>query len=54
MGGRGSERTGGGLDMEELGEILNGKIVDGLECEKKDLEDDAVFDGEPMELLDRY
>ena len=37
--------------MEELGEILRGKIVDGLESEKQDLVNDAIFDGEPMKLL---
>ena len=37
--------------MVELGKILRGKIVDSLECEKKDLVDDAVFHREPMELL---
>ena len=35
--------------MEELGKILRGKIVDGLECEK-DLIDDAISDGEPMDF----
>ena len=39
------------LDMEELGKRLRGKINDGLECEEKDIVDDAIFDGEPMELL---
>ena len=37
--------------MEELGKILRGKIVDGLESEKQDLVNDAIIDGEPMELL---
>ena len=36
--------------MEELGEILRGKIVDGLEREKQDLVNDAIFDGEPMKF----
>ena len=37
--------------MEDVGKILRGKIVDGLESEKQDLANDAIFDGEPMELL---
>ena len=40
-----------GVLMEKLGKILRGKIVDGLESEKQDLVNDAIFDGEPMELL---
>ncbi|KAK0149660.1 High affinity immunoglobulin epsilon receptor subunit gamma [Merluccius polli] len=36
--------------MEELGEILRGKIVDSFEY-KEDLVNDAVFEGEPMKLL---
>ena len=50
-GGGGPERTGGCLDMKEIVEVRRGKIVDGLECEEKDLVVDAVFNGEPMELL---
>ena len=37
--------------MEKLSKILRGKIVDGLESEKQDLVNDAIFDGEPMKLL---
>ena len=37
--------------MEELSKMLRGKIIDGLESEKQDLANDAIFDGEPMELL---
>lgn len=48
-GGR-PERLGRCIDLEELGEIRRGKIVDVPECEK-DLVIDVVFDGEPMALL---
>ena len=37
--------------MEDVGKILRGKIVDGLESEKQDLVNDAIFDWEPPELL---
>ena len=37
--------------MEELSKMLRGKIIDGLESEKQDLVNDAIFNGEPMELL---
>ena len=37
--------------MEELGKILRGKIVDGLESEKQDLVNNAILDGEPIESL---
>ena len=50
-GGRGPEGAGGCLDMKELGEILRGKIVYSFECKEEDLVNDAVFEGEPLKLL---
>ena len=37
--------------MEDVGKILRGKIVDGLESEKQDPVDDTIFDGGPIKLL---
>ena len=37
--------------MEKLSKILRGKIVDGLKSEKQDFVNYAIFDGEPMKLL---
>ena len=50
-GGRGPERMGGYLDMEELSEILRDKIVDSFKCKEVDLINYAVFEGDPMKLL---
>ena len=49
-GGR-SEGTGRGGDVEELGQIRRGKVVDGLERKREDFEVYAEFDREPVELL---
>ena len=50
-GRRGPERTGGCLDMEEIGEIQRGEVINGFESEEKDFVGDTDFDGEPVELL---
>ena len=45
------ESTGRCLNLEKLGEILRGKIVDSFKCKEEDLVNDAVFQGEPMKLV---
>lgn len=50
-GRKGSERTGGCVDMAELGEIHRSEMTDGLEYKEELLVDYAVFYGEPVELL---
>lgn len=50
-GRRGPERTGGYLDMEELSEILRGKIIDSFKCKEENLINDVIFGGKPIKLL---
>ena len=47
-GSRGSEGTGGSGDGDEVGQVWRSEVMDGLECQEKNLEMDAVFNGEPV------
>ena len=51
-GGRGSEGAGGSGNMEEVGQIWGGEVVDGLECYQEDFVLNTELDREPVELLE--
>lgn len=51
-GGGGSERTGGGDDVEEIRQVGRGEVVDGLECVQEEFVCNAVVYGEPVEVLE--
>lgn len=50
-GRRGPERTSGYLDMKELSEILRCKIIDSFKCKEKNFINYAIFEGQPVKLL---
>lgn len=37
--------------MEEVYEILRGKVVEGFEDEEQDLKRNAIFNGKPVKML---
>ena len=47
-GGRASERAGGSGNMEKIGQIWGGEVVDGLECYQKDFELNPELNWEPV------
>ena len=51
-GGRGSEGAGGSGTLEEIRQIRQGEVVNGLECKQEDFELDMELDREPVELLE--
>ena len=51
-GGGGSEGTSGGDDVQEIRQVGRGKVVDGHVCVQEEFVVDAVFDREPVEVLE--
>lgn len=51
MGIGGAEVAGGVWEREQVSEIRGSLVVKGFVSEEKDFEVNAVFDGQPMEIL---
>lgn len=43
--------VGGSGDMEKGRQVCGGEVVNSFKCYEKDLEVDAMFNGEPVKLL---
>ena len=48
---RGTKGTGRYRDVNKVGKVRGGEVVDGFECVEQDFVLDVVCDGEPVELL---
>ena len=53
VGGRGgSETSGGDVNLDEVGQVGGGQVMDCFESMEEDFVINTEFDGEPMELME--
>ena len=52
VGIRGTEGAGGSVVVEQVGEVAGGLVVKGFVSEKKEFKVNALWDGEPVEILE--
>ncbi|XP_062325496.1 uncharacterized protein LOC134026615 [Osmerus eperlanus] len=52
VGIRGTEGAGGSVVVEQVGEVAGGLVVKGFVSEKKDFKVNALWHGEPVEVLE--